>query len=216
MIIFTAALIALLAADRIEAQINSNTSIVTFTFFSTVFLGLLILIPESTAVVAALVAATVSSLTRRQQWSKRLVNTFSMIVTILCAAGAYTIFGGGTLVTAPEVLSIVAAGIVFSIVNFISLAAFIALATRQSLFKELKNYYVVVVLEMLPPIIAGMAALLANISPITSLALLVIMTLLFRPQYDVMPRKVMPKARWNITPYKDILSIPQKRWGSGE
>lgn len=216
MIYFVAAVIALIAADRIETDIHSKSAMVTFTFFSTVFLGLLILIPETTAVAAALTANFLSSMTRRQPINKKVVNTVSVSLSILAAAGAYTIFGGIDQISFVEVVEVVAAGVVFSIVNFLSLAIMISLVTKQSLRKELDNYYVVVVLEMLPPIFAGLTALVYFVYPGLSLLMLLLLTVLFRPHYDVEPHKAVPKGRWNITPYKEIIRLGKRLENTGK
>jgi hypothetical protein len=178
---------AFIAADRVRGFVSFDHFNLEFTMFSTSVLLCLTVFDPGVVAIAA-IAAALASASRSHSKRKFFVNFVSLALASLMAVGAF-------FISPSVIIGIVTAGIVFDIVNSISLIAGISFFTRESMLTIFKEGLTLWWVGIVPILSAFIGYILFTLSPPLFAFGIFVWFALLRPNFVMSKHGLRPA--WN-------------------
>lgn len=185
--------IILIAADQVRVRVQFGRGAQFLTGFSVALFASLLLLPVQDVVIAAVIASVMSVFFESNAWIKRVVNAASFTAASVAACGWVYLFGN-------DLAGLVAAGVIFEVVNFASLGVAFVTKEHMTLGELADEWPSTAYLAILAPFVGfGIGWLLLN-APLLFPLLMGGLIVGLRPGYFVFAGKSLLRGSWHTTP----------------
>lgn len=183
----------LIAADQVRVRVQFGRSAQFLTLFSTALFCALTVLPVEQVVVSAVIASVGSMFFESNEWIKRVVNAASFTAASVASCAWVYFFGN-------DLAGLVAAGVIFEVVNFTSLGIAFVTKEKMTLGELADEWPSTAYLAILSPFIGfGVGWILLNV-PVLFPLLMGGLILVLRPGYFVFVERSLLRGSWHTTP----------------